>query len=220
MPSYDRALWALRTWLEGKEVQADFEAAGVHLHIYGVNQLVDALNEGLEAVNREDVAQVHAAARTTIEGNRADIERAIGDRLVVYDFDLRPQVFMGTIRSLERIELGEIKSIRTPFPIPTREERVAISFDAEVKLHSLGVSYNVQPPQQMKVGEEPKAPDPDAPFMRNEQIVVTQTAEVETTAIRTADGRYRDIQVEAARLKRGFGGLGLGLLGLSLGPDT
>ena len=214
------ALVTLDSDFEGPEVQADFEAAGVHLHIYSVNQLVDALNEGLEAANREDVAREHAAARSTIEGNRADIERAIGDRLIVFDFDLRPPVFMGTVRRLERIEVGKILSIQTPFPIPAGEERVAVSFEAEVKLHSLGESYNVKPPQQMKVGEEPKAPDPDAPFMLTEPIVVTQTAEVETTAIRTADGRYRDIQVEAAKLKRSFGGLGLGLLGLSLGPDN
>src|SRR5215831_4465351 len=62
------ALVTLDRDFEGTEVQADFEAAGVHLHIYGVNQLVDALNEGLEAANREDVAKEHSSARTTIEG--------------------------------------------------------------------------------------------------------------------------------------------------------
>jgi hypothetical protein len=59
----------------------------------------------------------------------------------------------------------------------------------------------------MKVGEEPKAPDPDAPSMQTDQVVVTQTVEIETSATRTADGVYRDLTVEAARIKRGLAGL-------------
>jgi hypothetical protein len=95
----------------------------------------------------------------------------------------------------------------TPFPLPQQEERVAVAFDAEVKLHSVGERYSLQPPRQMKVGEVPTTPLAGLSSSQIEPFVVTHTAEVETTAIRTVAGEYRDIKVEAARLRRGLGDL-------------
>jgi hypothetical protein len=201
----------------GPEVEAEFIAIEASLARKTINELVDILKAFLEAAKREAAAADQAAAKSGIERERTNVEKAISVRLDLTEWDLAPQIGFVTILRLERIEFGEIKSVRTPFPFPEVEARVSVSFDSEVKLHSIGQSYARQPPRQMKVGEEPAALASGSGVQIG-PILVTRIAEVEATALRTTAGEYRDIQVEAARLRGSLSGLaGLGDIASNLG---
>ena len=106
----------------------------------------------------------------------------------------------GTLRKFDRAELGNIANVRTPYP--PQVGTVAISFDAEVRMHLTVERFQLAPPRSIRVGEENSEPL----FSLKSQIVqvhevLPRSVEVEATASRTDQGQYGDIKVGSARPK-------------------
>jgi hypothetical protein len=169
---------------------------------YGsIDEFTDDLTNRLKNVQKKALSDDRDRAREALEADRGKIEEFGNALLEISDNDLAG--ISGIVKRVTRLEIGEFRNIRTPYPPPSQVEVAPISADVSVKVHATVERYPTQPPRTFRVGEPESSSEAVSFHVWPVLTDVTYEVEagLEATARRAKNGGYSEIVPQNMRLK-------------------